>query len=91
MIGILDSLSGVWKPITGTRHVTSTCNLSSIICKGLESTLFLFLPLTKLPHPNNGHTYSTYSKSTDRPGKVANVSRGHQARENEYFPVNVRA
>ena len=31
MIGILDSLSGVWKPITGTRHVISTCNLSSIL------------------------------------------------------------
>ena len=31
MIGILDSLSGVWKPITGTHRVTSTCNLSSII------------------------------------------------------------
>ena len=24
----------------------------SIIYKGLESTLFLLLPLTKLPHPN---------------------------------------
>ena len=24
----------------------------SLIYKGLESTLFLFLPLTKLPHPN---------------------------------------
>ena len=31
MIGILDSLSGVWKPITGTHRVTSTCNLSSLI------------------------------------------------------------
>ena len=31
MIGILDSLSGTWKPITGTHRVTSTCNLSSII------------------------------------------------------------
>ena len=31
MIGILDSLSGVWKPITGTHRVTSTCNISSII------------------------------------------------------------
>ena len=31
MIGILDSLSGVWKLITGTHRVTSTCNLSSII------------------------------------------------------------
>ena len=31
MIGILDGLSGVWKPITGTHRVTSTCNLSSII------------------------------------------------------------
>ena len=31
MIRILDSLSGVWKPITGTHRVTSICNLSSII------------------------------------------------------------
>ena len=31
MIGILDNLSGVWKSITGTHRVTSTCNLSSII------------------------------------------------------------
>ena len=31
MTGILDSSSGVWKPITDTHHVTSTCNLSSII------------------------------------------------------------
>ena len=31
MIGILDSLSGVWKSITGIHRVTSICNLSSII------------------------------------------------------------
>ena len=37
-----------------TRHVTSKCNLSSLIYKALESTLFLFLPLTKLPHPDRG-------------------------------------
>ena len=27
MIGILDSLSDVWKASTGTRHVISSCNL----------------------------------------------------------------
>ena len=42
----------LWKPFSGTRHVTSTCNLSSIILKGIESPFFLFRPLTKLPHPN---------------------------------------
>ena len=36
----------------------------------------------------NGHTYS---KSMDQPGKVANRSRGQLNRENEYFPVRVRA
>ena len=35
-----------------------------------------------------GHTYS---KSTDQPGKVANPARGKLNRENEYFPVPVRA
>ena len=52
MIGILDSLSGVLKPIAGTHHVTSTCNLSSIPSKEIESPFFLFRPLTKLSHPN---------------------------------------
>ena len=42
----------LWKPFTCTRHVTSRCNLSSIIYKGIESPFFLFRPLTKLPHPN---------------------------------------
>ena len=32
-----------------------------------------------------------YSKSMDRPGKVANPARGQLNRENEYFPVRVRA
>ena len=35
-----------------------------------------------------GHTYS---KSIDQPGKVANPARGQLNRENEYFPVRVRA
>ena len=35
-----------------------------------------------------GHTYS---KSMDQPGKVANRARGQLKRENEYFPVPVRA
>ena len=33
----------------------------------------------------------TYSKSKDQPGKVANPARGQLSKENEYFPVPVRA
>ena len=33
----------------------------------------------------------TYSKSMDQQGKVANPARGQLNRENEYFPVRVRA
>ena len=33
----------------------------------------------------------TYSKSIDRPGKVANPARGQLNREEECFPVRVRA
>ena len=38
--------------------------------------------------PDNG---LTYRKSMDQPGKVANPARGQLNRENEYFPVRVRA
>ena len=33
----------------------------------------------------------THSKSKDQPGKVANPARGELNRENQYFPVPVRA
>ena len=33
----------------------------------------------------------TCSKSMDEPGKVASPARGQLNRENEYFPVRVRA
>ena len=33
----------------------------------------------------------TYSKGKDQPGKVANLTRGQLNRENEHFPVPVRA
>ena len=33
----------------------------------------------------------TYSKGKDQPGKVANPVRGYLNRENESFPVPVRA
>ena len=33
----------------------------------------------------------TYSKGKDQPGKVANPARGQLNRENEYFPVPIRA
>ena len=32
-----------------------------------------------------------YSKSMDQPGMVANPARGQLKRENDYFPVCVRA
>ena len=32
-----------------------------------------------------------HSKSMDQPGKVANPARGLLNRDNEYFPVRVRA
>ena len=32
-----------------------------------------------------------YSQSKDQPGKVANPARGQLNKENEYFPVPVRA
>ena len=38
-----------------------------------------------------GHSPHTYSESMDRPGMVANPARGQLNRENEYFPVRVRA
>ena len=36
-------------------------------------------------------TSPSYCKSRDQPGKVANPAGGHLNRENEYFPVLVRA
>ena len=38
-----------------------------------------------LSHPH------CYSKNMDQPGKVANPTRGQLNKENEYFPVRVRA
>ena len=35
--------------------------------------------------------FIAYGKSMDQPGKVANPARGRLNRENEYFPVPVRA
>ena len=35
-----------------------------------------------------GHTYS---ESKDQPGEVVNPARGQLNKENEYFPVSVRA
>ena len=34
---------------------------------------------------------NTYSKIMDQPGKVANPARGQLNRENECFPIRVRA
>ena len=37
------------------------------------------------------HGHHIYNKSKDQQGKVANPARGRLIRENEYFPVPVRA
>ena len=34
---------------------------------------------------------ATHSKNMNQPGKAANPARGQRNRENEYFPVRVRA
>ena len=36
-------------------------------------------------------TYTVRSKGKDQPGKVANPARGQRNRENDVFPVPVRA
>ena len=56
MIGILGSLFDV---VGGFSRMSFTPRIiySLIYNKGLESTLFLFLPLTKLPHPNTIYRY----------------------------------
>ena len=46
----------MWCCMSIAHHVISSCNLLVNI-KGLESTLFLFRPLTKLPHPNTIYRY----------------------------------
>ena len=54
MIGILGSLSDVvggFSCTSFTHHLISSSN-PLVNIKGLESTFFLFQPLTKLPHPN---------------------------------------
>ena len=51
ILGSLSDVVGGFSCISFTHHVFSSCNLLVNI-KGLESTFFLFLPLTKLPHPN---------------------------------------
>ena len=40
---------------------------------------------------HNIYMVITYGKGKDQPGKVANPARGQLNRENEYFPVPVRA
>ena len=55
MIGILGSLSDVVGGFSWLLlHVVHSCNLlvNTWYIKGLESTFFLFRPLTKLPHLN---------------------------------------
>ena len=42
MIGILDSLSDVWKASTGTHHVTSSYNLLDNITRVLSQPSFSF-------------------------------------------------
>ena len=48
-------------------------------CEGKSAPLFLF------------YVSMYYNKGKDQLGKVANSGRGQLNRENEYFPVPVRA
>ena len=59
----------------------------------MRSIIFLHCP--RLFHRNCSNSCivygHTYSKSMDQPGKVVNPARGQLNKENEYFPVRVRA
>ena len=48
-------------------------------------------PRTYLDAGNFNMYGHTYSKRMDQPGKVASPAHGQLNRENEYFPVRVRA
>ena len=70
--------------------------MDQLICSSLSHTHNWYeVGMLKVPQPGKkkqpcmyGHTYS---KSMDQLGKVANAARGQLNRENEYFPVRVRA
>ena len=52
-----------------------------LFCVSVETTVCMYVCMV-----------ITYSKSKDQPGKkVANPARGQLNKENEYFPVPVRA
>ena len=57
----------------------------SLIFLFTTSTRFYYLRSTVCMYRH------TYRKSMDQPCKVANPARGQLNRENEYFPVRVRA
>ena len=64
------------------------------ICVAIPAWWYTRTSTPKIPQTHGIYIFMyghTCSKSMDQPGKVANPARGPLNRENEYFPVRVRA
>ena len=59
--------------------------MMGMTCGDCFDRIFTIIPVASCMY---GHTYR---KGMDQPGKVANPARGQLNRENQYFPVPVRA
>ena len=63
-----------------------TDSRSAVQC--IKEQFFSVMKRSRELYSMYGHTYS---KSMGQPGKDANPTRGQLNRENQYFPVRVRA
>ena len=88
----------IW-PSSGTfqhhHHLTSSADTSVPTFAPNSENASLIYRAVYLALPNTMNLEClydhTYSKSMDQPGKVANPARGQLNRENEHFPVRIRA
>ena len=70
--------------------------MDQLICASLSHTHCWYkVGMLRVPATHKANTVRmydhTYSRSINQPGKVANPARGQLNRENQYFPVRVRA
>ena len=75
--------------VTSECRFKATLHQSVIVSKPAEGTLHK--GQKRCSSEDNECMIITHRKSKDQPGKVANPARGQLNRENEYFPVPVRA
>ena len=87
----------VWLSSVARSYATKDANNKDNVCKpNIPAGIKCPPPSKTIPpitwfanqHMMYGHSFS---KNMDQPGKVVNPARGQLNRENEYFPVRVRA